>query len=392
MQGAITLVWVIYTTYLPEFLGEFGFPLSVATVLLIVENLLSAAAEPLMGNFSDRAQHWIGTRFPFIAVGVILSSFLFLSLPVVVAGGQFGLALRGLMIVLLIAWALSMTIFRSPVLSLLGRYAIATQLPFAASALTLVGALASAIAPLANQAILQLGAPVTFTGGTLVLLGASLYLRHVAPPSATPPARLVPPSERQHLPALPFRNLVFVFLAGMGITIGFRLLLFALPSVVPETGNALGRWILVLFFIAIALSALPMGAWAARLGTVKALLLGLAGLVTETLLLSLFGSVAALMLLIALLAGVTFSLVSNCTLPFALSLVPPARAALSTGLFFGGGALGSSLFFSLFQNPVPQAGAAFGAIAFLLAAFCVALCRPFATPTASSPAPEELLP
>jgi len=377
MQGAITLLWVIYTAYLPEFLGELGLPLSVATVLLIVENLLSAATEPLMGNFSDRAQHWMGTRFPFIAVGVVLAAGLFLSLPaVVIAGGRFGVALRGLMIILLIAWALSMTIFRSPVLSLLGRYAIATQLPLAASILTLVGSLASAIAPLANQAMLQLGAPLTFTLGTLVLLGASLYLRRVAPPTPTQAPVSYRVRELQPLPPLDLRNLVFVFLAGMGITIGFRLLLFALPSIVSTEGNTLGRWVLVMFFGAIALSALPMGVWAVRLGTTKALLVGLGGLAVEALLLLLFPSLGFLMLIVALLAGVTFSLVSNCTLPFALSLVPPARAALGTGLFFGGGALGSSLFFSIFQNPALGTGAGLGAIAFLFAALCVGLCRP----------------
>lgn len=391
MQGAITLLWVIYVAYLPQFLDEFGLPARVATILLIIENLLSAAAEPLMGNFSDRAQRWVGTRFPFIALGVILSSVIFLSLPaVVIAGGRFGPALRGLMIVLLIAWALSMTIFRSPVLSLLGRYAVATKLPFAASILTLVGALASAIAPLSNQAFLELGAPVTFTGGTLVLLGAAFYLRRVAPPVATEPPPASGDARNRALPTLRLPNLVFVFLAGMGITIGFRLLLFVLPSVVPAEEGLLSRGVLVMFFGAIALSALPMGAWAVRLGTVRALLMGLGSLAVELFVLSLFSSLAALMLIMALLAGVTFSLVSNCTLPFALSLVPPARAALGTGLFFGGGTLGSSLFFSLFQSPAVGSGAVFGAIAFLFAALCVTLCRPFVPAVSPSSSDEPV--
>ncbi|MBE9099393.1 MFS transporter [Vacuolonema iberomarrocanum] len=392
MQGSITLLWVIYVAYLPEFLGEFGLPLRVATILLIVENLLSAATEPLMGNFSDRSQRWVGTRFPFIAFGIILSSILFLALPIVAfAGGLSGPVLQGLVIMLLVSWALAMTIFRSPVLSLLGRYAISSQLPFAASILTLVGALASAVAPLANQALLQLGAPLTFVGGTLILLGAAIYLRRVVPPASIEVPRQTRSSANRALPAFPLRNLIFVFLTGMGITIGFRLLLFVLPAAVPAESSALGRSILLMFFGAIALSALPMGAWAVRLGTVRALLLGLGSLAVELLLLFWFSSLAALMLVVAVLAGFTFSLVSNCTLPFALSLVPPARAALGTGLFFGGGAMGSSLFFSLFQDPTLAIGSVFGAIAFLCAAFCVVLCRPLVPATAPSASDEPMV-
>lgn len=373
MQGAITLMWVVYTAYLPEFLGTFGLPLQAVAVLLVVENVLSAVTEPLMGHFSDRAQRWVGTRLPFIIVGVILAAALFLAIPaVVVAGGRLGLALRGLLILLLIAWALSMTIFRSPVLSLLGRYAVATRLPLATSILTLVGALASAIAPLANQAMLQLGAPLTFTLGSLVLLSAALYLRRMVPPAPLSSQA----ATRSGGAGLRSRNLILVFLAGMGITLGFRLLLFALPLALPTAEPTLGRWILLLFFGAIAVSALPMGVVATRLGTVRALLLGLGGLTLAALLLLSATALWGLMFGIAVAAGVTFSLVSNCTLPFALSLVPAARAALGTGLFFGGGALGSSLFFSLFQAPTLQTGAGFGAIAFLFAALCVGLCRP----------------
>ncbi|MBD1912706.1 MFS transporter [Leptolyngbya sp. FACHB-16] len=370
MQGAITLMWVTYNLYLPKFLEQFGFPVAAATALIIAENILSAGVEPLMGSFSDRTQRWLGTRFPFIATGVIVASVLFMAIPAIALfGAQVGTVMRSILIIALIAWALSMTIFRSPALSLLGRYAINSQMPLAASILTLVGAVTGAIGPVANQALLKLGAPLTFTIGSLVLLGAATLLRSVAPPA--PNSDTV---AETHEP-LDWSRLGLIFGAGMGIAIGFRLMLTMVPLRLAESaGSGAPSWILLVLFVAIALSALPTGTLAVRLGNSRAMLIGLGALAIALSLCLINLSSAGVAALTAIL-GVAFSLVSNGTLPFALSLVPPVRAGLATGLFFGGGALGVSLFFSLFQKLNTSQGLVGGAIAFLFAAGCIALCQ-----------------
>ncbi|MEW6498955.1 MAG: MFS transporter, partial [Cyanobacteriota bacterium] len=88
VQGAITLTWIIYRLYLPQLLALFGFPGVLAASLLVVENLLGAVMEPLMGGLSDQAKRWMGTRFPFISGGVILSSTLFIAIPAIVVFGN----------------------------------------------------------------------------------------------------------------------------------------------------------------------------------------------------------------------------------------------------------------------------------------------------------------
>jgi len=78
---------------------------------------------------------------------------------------------------------------------------------------------------------------------------------------------------------------------------------------------------------------------------------------------------------IAIALGATFSLVSNGTIPFALSMVPPDKAGLGTGIYFSGGAVASSLFGALFSQPqslTPVVGALIGATAFLVAGIFVA--------------------
>jgi MFS family permease len=225
---------VIYNLYLLKLLTQFGFPKELATGVLILENILAAVMEPLMGSLSDQAQRWIGTRFPFISVGVVLSSALFIAIPAFVAFGSPSTAIRWFLPVLMVAWALAMTVFRSPALSLLGRYAFGTNLPQAASILTLVGGVAGAMGPLANQFILNLGPIVTFSIGSFVMLGAAVALRSVnsnsSVPQATPesePSSPLTGSWRQ----ISIPRLGLVFGAGVGVALGFRLMMQTFPRI-----------------------------------------------------------------------------------------------------------------------------------------------------------------
>jgi hypothetical protein len=158
VQGAIALAWVIYALYIQKLLTQVGLPATLAAGLLLLENCLAAIMEPLMGSFSDQTQRWMGNRFPFIAVGMISASALFIAIPLVaIWGNAAGPMIQGMLTATLVAWAIAMAMFRSPALSLLGQYALASQLPQATSILTLVGAVAGAMAPLASGWILGVG-------------------------------------------------------------------------------------------------------------------------------------------------------------------------------------------------------------------------------------------
>jgi MFS family permease len=365
VQGAIALSWVIYNLYLPKLLGQFGFPVTLAAMLLLIENLLSAVMEPLMGNLSDQKQQWVGSRLPFISAGVLAASGLLIAIPAVTVWGN-GVA-RSLLPWVAVAWALAMTLFRSPALSLLGRYAFGTGLSKAASILTLVGALAGALAPLANQAILQLSPVITFTLGSIVLLVAAAALRAVDARVESTPLPVSPQP-------LSWWRLGCVFGAGMGVAIGFRLMMEMLPKLLKLQPDANIGLTLGMIFLTIAVTAIPAGSLAVRLGNTRAMLLGL-GTMAVSLLLVLGAKDAGLMALLAIALGASFSLVSNGTIPFALSLVPPQKAGLGTGMYFSGGAIGSSAFFGLFSTIQPDVGMMVGAGAFLLAGLCVALAQ-----------------
>ncbi|MEH1785300.1 MAG: MFS transporter [Nostoc sp.] len=366
VQGAITLTWLIYNIYLPQLLTQFGFPASLAVGLVIVENVLGAVLEPLMGGLSDRARRWVGTRFPFISVGMILSSALFIAIPGVVSLIPPTSVMRSLLPIVLLAWALAMTIFRSPVMCLLGMYATPAQLPLAVSFVTLTGGLIGAFRPISYKFILSLGPVYTFVIGSFVMLGAAAVLRLVNPPET--PVDI----NQAEIVKLPLQKLALILATGFGVACGIRFLMDVLGKVLKTQLNTDHIDIQMVWIgIAIAIASIPAGIFAVKIGNRQAMLCGICTIIPSLLIMISVGAQIPIIVLIV----ASFSLIVNGVIPFALGLVPQRWAGLGIGMYFGGFALAMSLFGIIFpQLPkiTPFVGAVGGALAFFLAGVCIA--------------------
>lgn len=369
VQGAIALTWVIYNLYLDDLLLNLGFSAGLVTVIVVLENAMAAVMEPLMGSFSDQRQHWLGSSFPQIALGMILAALCFLGIPLVALVSA--VSLKSLLPITLVAWALAMTIFRSPALSLLGRYAFEVNLPQAASVLTLVGGVSGAMAPLASNFILGLGPLAAFSIGTVVLLLAAFVLRQVRPNQMVSSA----PTMSAGNGRMQWANLPWIFATGATVGLGLRLLLQTFPKVVAQTGFGQPRLIVVFLFLAVVVSALPCGQLAMRLGNRTAMAFGFGGMIVAAGVTAVMGA-PGLAVMVAIAIGIFFSLIANGTLPYALSMVPPTRAGLGTGLYFSGGAVAISLLTSIGSNLSSNSSLLFAAISFAAAAGCILAKQP----------------
>lgn len=369
VQGAITLMWVIYNLYLVQLLTQVGWSQSMALALLIVENALAIMMEPLMGSVADHWRRWAGTQLPVIALGVILATGFFLAIPLMALGGL--AQIRWLLPLMMVLWALSMTVFRSPVLSLLGQYAIESRLPQATSLLTLIGCLAGSMQPLANQIILGWGPVATFAIGSGVLVGASLVLRRCQPNqtlldnSSPAPART----------RVSWPSLGLIFGLGATVSLGFRCLMLVFPkSLLQHHPNLAPGLFLGLLFATQAVTALPAGTLAVRVGNLRLMGVGLLTMAPLCLMAGVVQQIAVgIGLTIAI--GIAFTPVLNGTIPFALSLVPPGWFGLGTGLYFSGAALANCLAGSWLARPDTGMGLQrlVGCLMFLGAALCVGL-------------------
>jgi len=349
LHAAVSLAWVAYNLYLVELLVRAGFDAWLATVLLTVEGFLGGLLEPLTGSLSDRVRSGLFRRFFLLMGGVLVSALLFLALPIAAVGARPGPAT--LVPALLMAWALSMAVFRAPALSLLGRHARPDALPLAASVLTTAGALVGAAAPSARAWLLSLGPGPTFAAASAALVLTALVVRALErrSPAPTEPPEPPPPLERWQVHGA-------WLLLGVGTvsTLAFRFLIGALPRAGAGPG-ASATAITTAFFCGLALAAIPVGRIAlGRLGGGPVTVTGLLLLVGGSALASQVQGASAVLLVAALL-GAALAAVQNGLVAWSLCAIRAERGGLGMGLLLGGGGLALGLFNLLLAVRKPAA-------------------------------------
>jgi hypothetical protein len=371
VYGMFTVGWMIYRVHLPGLLTQFGFADSFAPTLLLIEAMLTIAVEPLAGAFSDHTNRRQGSRFPLITFGVILSSLLFVIIPALIVFVAPAKGILWTLPTLLIGWAVSMSLFRSPAVALLRRYAPNLRLPQAASILTFAAGIAGAAMPLTSKIVLNMGTALAFTLGAVLMLISVMWLRWANPIEMA----AAEPAEHFHSTApLSIVNLSAIFGLGLSATLALRLAVETLPKVLKaQVPGITPPTFLGLLFIALAIAAFPVGRFAIRAGNSKTMLMGV-GLAALFVGLMPLTKSAGIALVIALGLGTAFSFLINGTLPFVLALMPPDRVGLGVGIFFAGSAAATSLFTGIWAKPgalVPATGVTIGIITLIVAALCV---------------------
>jgi MFS family permease len=376
LYGSFTLAWVIYRVHLPTLLTQFRFPPEMAPRLLLIEAILAIAVEPLAGMWSDRTQQRQGTRFPTISQGIFIASALFVLLPALVSVIPPVGIWPGALIGLLIVWAIAMSWFRSPAVALLGRYASALRLPQAASWLTFAGGIAGAAMPLGSALILNAGIAIPFVLAATLLLATTAVVQASNPVPATPSAETTE--------ALPLRQsellvrLGLIASLGFAVTLAFRLAIETFPKLLKAQLPGITPPLFVgIVFLAIALAAIPGGRLAVRVGNRKVMLVSAVAMAVGLGLMPLVFT-RWMAVIVAVILGASFGLISNGTLPLTLTLLPLQRAGLAVGVFFGGVSLAASIFAGILGRPdvlSPIAAIALGIVTLGLVGWCVLASR-----------------
>jgi MFS family permease len=331
MQGAIVLCWIVYRLYIPDLLGQFGFPKDSSVVILAIEGFLAVLIEPLFGSLSDRQKTLWGLRGPFVTIGVLLAAALLFLLPSIVLLGDPASSIRWLFVALVILWAMAMAMFRSPMLARLGEFACQRDWTYAASVLTLVGTLAGTLAlPASKQIVKGLGAGPAFAISSIILLLSATLLNRSQATQVRLPTLMADQQQSS------VQNLALVSLTGSTITMAVILT----QQLIGLVGKEQTPVLMTLFLAVQLITMLPIGLVAKRWGNLQTMIGGLISLAIGFLLLILPGIQAVAVLLL----GVGMSCVGVGTIPFALSMVPLSRGGLGVGFYFGGAALAGALF------------------------------------------------
>ncbi len=349
MVAAIVFSWMAYGFYQPVILNQLGFT-ELADSLAIIQGFLGAAIEPWVGAISDRFLYRVRGRLPMIATGVTLAGLLFVVIGLLLLG-NLPLGLRWIVPVLMTFWVIAMIIFRGPAVALLRQWLPIEDLPAANSIITLVFGLVSAMNPVFSRIIGFLGSGITFLLGAIILiLGAALLwsvqLHSTLGPmliSIDGPQVLSSPTGLQ-------KSRIKIFLVGLITGLLVNMSLRISPQFLHQTLTAIAPEYLAAAMLLIAAGvALPLGRYvrAGRLNQTMGM--GLIAILTA-IGASGISSHPLLAIVVLAVSGVALGLLFITQIPWCLKMLPPARAGLATGLYFGGMGAATALLSLLLQH------------------------------------------
>ena len=276
VQFFFITTWTVYVIYLPALAQQAGIAKQWLPWILVADQVLFAIMDVATGFWVDRVRSGLARFGGWILAITALSCAAFVLLPFLSFAGS------GLMLALIVVWAVTSSALRSPPWALLSRYAAKADVPWL-STLVLTGtALAAAIAPYLGVLLKDVDPRVPFVLSTATLLAAvgglvaierrlagTSKLQMRAPAGeAEPPFEIEAPGAR--------RMVVVFFMSLLVMTLGFQVhfalnsapqyLRFAAPSDLP--------WLMPVFWIGYNLLMFPASRLARRVGAIPLMAAG----------------------------------------------------------------------------------------------------------------------
>lgn len=379
-----SLAWSIYNSQVPLILEE-RFLLSGTLIGLImtVDNFFGVIFQPLVGAWSDKTRTKLGRRMPWILVGIPLCSIFFVMIPVQEKILSFMLVI--------IAFNLFMSLWRSPVISLMPDVTAKSLRSQANGIINLMGGLGAVIAFVTAGMLSDIGGKrfYPFLLGSVFMLAAFvvllIYVRepdsilyrrerglkisdNLANRWAEDSLRSIEAEEREYSDAelkgllsneeVEFEddkdsgisgltvfkklsskdkgNLAALLLAILAWFMGYNAIetfftLFATNTLGMSGGSA--TMMLTAFSLCFLMFAIPAGYIGARIGKKRAIKIGLIG-VTLLFSLVLFNPFPWLLTLILVAGGAFWSLVNINSLPLILEFSASNTVGAFTGYYY----------------------------------------------------------
>ena len=263
VQLFFTLGWTVYVIFLPGLLKLAGIDLSWLPWILIVDQLLFAAADLATGVWFDRSAEWLRKAANALTVLVLLSCAIFVTLPLMVQSSP-----AWVFVLALFIWVICSSVLRVPPLAMLAKFATPSQpatlhTPVAAYLFGL--GVAGALAPYLTVLLKNRDPMLPFVVASISLAVATLVLRRALVKAGSVSSPPTAPS----LPSSPISNIAFaaplliavgLFAAGMQIHAGVnsaKLFTKVAPGVSLE-------WLMPLFWAGFSVAMFPASVWLTR--------------------------------------------------------------------------------------------------------------------------------
>ncbi len=334
----ISLIWPIFNNFIPIFLQEdFMLSATMTGFIMTWDNYINMFIQPIVGERSDRTRTRLGRRKPWMLVGAPLAAIFFIIVPTMntVVAIMFAILLTNL----------SMALFRSPTIALLGDLFPAEQRSTANGIINLMGGVGAILAFLVGGALYKFGRITPFVFGSVVMLVGILMVVLFIREKTFDPSAEIPEKEivrnsfwhsfKEVLNASD-RSGLLILLAIMCWFLGYNALDTWISSFgkfslgINEGRMAILTSGLALFFV---IFALPSGILATRFGRRRIIMIGITGLLL-TIIYGLIVQNELMLIGFLIIAGFFWALINVNSLPMVYDVGGDERIGTFTGLYY----------------------------------------------------------
>lgn len=414
---ASSLAWSLYNTFVPVLLNQrYIQNTAIIGFIMTIDNIFGVIFQPLVGQVSDRTRTRFGKRMPYIMLGIPICAFAFLFIPRTTS-------LPAMMAVIII-FNLVMSLWRSPVVSLMPDLTPPYLRSKANGVINMMGGIGGIIAFLVGGLLSKWGGDnMPFLMGSIVMvialvilfifikepdsrrMGRMLDARESIAASASDEssrekadrrvAQEEPGGTLLHrikerlgttllagLSGPEKRSLAFMLLAIFSWFCGFNAIetffsLYATVHLGMKTGDA--AIMLSLFSITLIAFAIPSGIIAGRIGRKRMIVIGLSGMILMFLPMLFIGDINVLRALL-LFGGIFWACVNINSLPMVVELATKERIGSFTGYYYFfsfSAAIISPTLFGWIRNLTDNYATLFvyAVVSFVIALICMANVR-----------------
>ncbi len=339
---AIAAVWSLYSVFMPLLLRDFVASRALRGAIMGLDNLSALLVIPLVGAWSDRAHGPLGKRLPFLLILMPVAALAFVAIPLARASlwGLLGAAL---------VFLLAMTSSRAPLTASMPDHVAPHQRSSANGVVTLMGAIGTAVALMGLGPLFDRASWAPFALASLLVLIAALllwltldreppFVGEHEPADQAPAARAVVRDVAALMRARPRGPLLLLLTVFFGF-VGFSALEAQFSTFATETlgaGEGRSGVLLGVASLAFVIVAIPVGAWARRVGEAAVMRSGAVSLAIVSLVASQVHDPAILTPVLAA-AGVAWALVVVPAYPLVVNQGGADRVGFYTGMYYFAG-------------------------------------------------------
>lgn len=331
---AISITWAVYNSFMPKILSNYIAKASLIGIIMTIDNWFGLFIQPAVGILSDKTNTRFGKRMPFIMVGMPLGIIFIILLSM-------STSLKTI-IIFLVLTNLSMSIFRSPVITLMPDITYPENRSMANSIINFMGGIGSVIAYFIGAKLWDKDPRYPFfLAATLMAISFIILFTFIKEKRDTIFYQEKQEFKKQSL-IKSFKetkdktSVIFLLGAILFWFIGFNGIetFFSLYGE-NYLGISISASTLSFTFISLAflIFAIPAGIIGTKIGKGKTIKIGIVGM-TICFIIVYFLRDINIIRIVFVLAGINWALININSYPFVTDMAPEGKTGAFTGFYY----------------------------------------------------------